>query len=323
MLPKSIAVSSESLAAGERITLEENTVINNKHLTFACDINGSDVIVLGHGEAEYSASYLEISATRVCVYEHTTDDFKRAEFEHGLDLKDFINVNLDTGFGDARITIGTSTGMYESAAFPWSGRNGKIFAYSKTSELKNVKMRWFCDDYGKAIWLFGDSYFNPVSPARWTSYLIKNGYTNHLMSGFPGMGAQTAIRDFKLALSHAVPKYAVWCMGMNNADTTDAINSTYLEATAEFLRICGEKDIIPVLSTIPNVPERINGFKNDWVKAVGCRYVDFSHAVGGDALRSPWYDGMLASDNVHPTELGAKALYTQFLIDFPEIMQDK
>ena len=34
-----------------------------------------------------------------------------------------------------------------------------------------------------------------------------------------------------------------------------------------------------------------------------------------------WYDGMLSSDNIHPTELGAKALTSRVCIDAPEIMQ--
>ena len=45
-----------------------------------------------------------------------------------------------------------------------------------------------------------------------------------------------------------------------------------------------------------------------------------ARAVGGEEIGSGWYEGMLHTDNVHPNELGAKALYAQFIADFPEIL---
>ena len=42
-------------------------------------------------------------------------------------------------------------------------------------------------------------------------------------------------------------------------------------------------------------------------------------AVGADK-DSAWYPNMLGADNVHPDVNGAAALYSQVLVDFPEIM---
>ena len=109
---------------------------------------------------------------------------------------------------------------------------------------------------------------------------------------------------------------------MNDADTETTISGSYIAATEEFLEICEEKGITPILSTIPNVPDRINVFKNEWVKESGHRYVDFAVAVGGEEKGSWWYDRMLHSDKVHPTVSGALALYEQFIADFPEITED-
>ena len=107
---------------------------------------------------------------------------------------------------------------------------------------------------------------------------------------------------------------------MNNGDSATAINSSYLASVTEFLAICEEKNIIPILSTTPCTPTVNNSFKNEWVRNSGYRYIDFSRAVGGDEVGSAWYDGMLyTGDNVHPATPGAKALYAQFLVDFPEI----
>lgn len=326
MIPSIITARADILPEGERIALENNSIINNKHLTLSCDLKSlkeSEKIVLGHGEKEYSASYVEIDAEYVRVYEQTAERAMRAEYKHGLNIAEYVNASIDTGFGDACITLGTFSGIYKSQRFPWLGRSGQILAYGNGVKLKNVTLRWYCDDFKRDIWLFGDSYFNASSEARWTSYMIKDGYTDHLMSGYPGMDSLTAIRYFKLALSHAVPKCAVWCLGMNDPDQADSINENYRKCGEEFLKLCAENGIIPILSTIPNVPQRINDFKNAWVRSSGCRYVDFSHAVGGDAPNSSWYDGMLFDDLVHPTPLGAKALYVQFITDFPEIMQKR
>lgn len=57
----------------------------------------------------------------------------------------------------------------------------------------------------------------------------------------------------------------------------------------------------------------------------GLRYIDAAKAVGSNA-DGEWYGNgteydYQSTDNVHPSEYGAKAIATQFLIDFPEIMQ--
>ena len=77
---------------------------------------------------------------------------------------------------------------------------------------------------------------------------------------------------------------------------------------------------MPIFCTIPNVPTINNSFKNDIVRNSGYRYIDFAKAVNAEDVGSPWYDGMLSSDGIHPTELGAKALAARFITDFPEVM---
>ena len=107
---------------------------------------------------------------------------------------------------------------------------------------------------------------------------------------------------------------------MNNGDKTEEPNPQWLEATEEFLAICNEKGITPILSTIPSTPKVLNVYKNAWVKSSGYRYVDFERAVGAHKDHA-WYPEMLnEKDQVHPAIHGAEALYSQVLIDFPEIM---
>jgi lysophospholipase L1-like esterase len=77
-----------------------------------------------------------------------------------------------------------------------------------------------------------------------------------------------------------------------------------------------------VLATIPCVPSYSNYYKNEIVRAAGNRYIDFAKAVDGEAVGSTWYAGMLYTDNVHPTALGAKALASRFVQDFPDTIQE-
>ena len=78
-------------------------------------------------------------------------------------------------------------------------------------------------------------------------------------------------------------------------------------------------DIELILATIPNVPSIRHDYKNAIVRASGYRYIDFAKAVNAEAVGATWYADMLSSDNVHPTELGAKALASRILLDVPEI----
>ena len=65
----------------------------------------------------------------------------------------------------------------------------------------------------------------------------------------------------------------------------------------------------------------MNCFKNEYIRNSGYRYIDFASAVGAVEAKSPWYEGMLSTDNIHPTSAGGKALAEQILMDLPEILQ--
>jgi hypothetical protein len=165
--------------------------------------------------------------------------------------------------------------------------------------------------------------------------------------------------DFNTALTCSTPEFALWLLGMNNgdpwpeyaqeteetkenpeaakklkairkdvpdcqSDTRDTliskINPSWLAPTEEFLALCKAHGITPILATIPQTPKINNLPKNEWIRRSGHRYIDFNHAVGAD--HDPkWHPDMLHSDDVHPLTLGAKALYSQVLADFPEIMR--
>jgi lysophospholipase L1-like esterase len=141
------------------------------------------------------------------------------------------------------------------------------------------------------------------------------------MSGFPGASASHQIVSFRKLISIGHPKYIVWALGMNGSDSESAINASWKSCTDEVIATCANKNITVILATIPNVPNRIQTFKNAYVKASGERYIDFAKAVGAESQGSTWYSGMLSSDNLHPDTNGAIALYSELLADFSEIME--
>ena len=101
-------------------------------------------------------------------------------------------------------------------------------------------------------------------------------------------------------------------------------NQVFCPAIETFIALCKENDSEPILATIPCIPSKNHEGKNAWVRSSGYRYIDFAKAVNGQTYTSGssnWYDGMLSTDNVHPTTLGAQALASQLLQDLPEIMQ--
>lgn len=303
--------------------LEDNDVMHNKALRLTFNVNelkDGQTITIGHGETSYGGSAVELTKDTIKVYKFITGRVDVYTQLHGINISGKIELEVKTGFGNATVSVENAEDKFTSDTVEWYGRQGKIFAKSSGgADLSAVKIEWRCDDYDKAIWIMGDSYVNTVPADRWPHYLLNAGYTDYFMSGFPGRESKRALADFKQALEHGTPKYAVWCLGMNNPDSETEINSVYKSATEEFIAICKEKGITPILATIPNTPTNINIHKNAWVKASGYRYIDFAAAVGGEAIYSPWTSGMLAGDKVHPATAGASALYKQFINDFPEI----
>ena len=305
------------------ITIGNNDIMHNKTLRLICTLDGladGQMIVLGHGETSYGGAAVEITNNTVRVYTHTNTRTDVFTDTHGMELSGTVEIEIKSGVASGTVSIENANDKYVSEKFIWTGRQGDIFAKSVGAELKDVQLLWKCSDYDKEIWLMGDSYFNTAATDRWPYYMAKDGYTDYLMAGFPGRNSQRAIIDFKLALEHGTPKYAVWCLGMNNKDSETEISATYKAATDEFLAICKEKGITPILTTTPNTPKVINIHKNAWVKSSGYRYIDFAVAVDAEEKDSAWIKGMISGDNVHPAPTGAQALYEQFIKDFPEIM---
>lgn len=327
---KPVVVSSELLKDGERLVIAPHAMKTQKHLAFSCDIDrlGGGKVIVGHGKDVSSASWVEITSEEIGVYAYYTytDPMKRTLLKepcvHGLDFFGTLSVAIDVNPHDKGCTVivATAGGMVKLNPVGWDGTYGEIFVEAEGVELKNCKLSWTSDGFARKIWILGDSYSGFGHAARWPFYLYRDGYNNHMISGFPGMSCEAAIEEFRRFVDYGAPEFVIWTLGMNNADKDGKINEGYLRCTEEFVKICNERGITPILSTIPNVPERDNRPKNDWVRSQPYRYIDFNRAVGADK-DAGWYPEMLSADKVHPAAKGAEALYMQVLTDFPEIMQ--
>lgn len=349
---KSIIVQKESLNAGDEITLEENHIHSCKRIMFAANINSVGTIEVGVGKKKYWASWFEITETNITLKSYLTSEYNpNISFTHGLTLKNNIQFIIDVddkGNVDLRLT--SSGNSYEEhisvdndaskTTHNWLGVNGKIRATSVSASLSDCTLSFTCDGYYKEIQVYGDSYIHVLNERRAYYYLAQNGYNRNIMlNAFPGEASKQALADLKLNLKYSAPKRILWAMGMNDLDINETTPSkNWLDSVNEFLSICKENNIIPILATIPSVvggysedsgigDKRIHKAKNDWVKSSGYRYVDFAKAVGANDVTGYWFNNgegndMLESGSmrVHPTKYGAVALYHQLITDFPEIL---
>ena len=320
---------AEKLSSGEFLEAVKSNVKDRFRISFTCDVEEmgeNSVIRFGRGFEMSCGSWLEITKTQICAYNFYswTDPQKREVFpltDTELTVEDFLTVtmNIDIAGNKSFVILASKGGMKKIEMSSIGGAIGAVFASPVDCELKNCKLNYIADGYGDPIWIFGDSYLGFTWDARWPYYLYRDGYNKVLLAGYSGMNTQSGLADFKVAIQRGAPVFAFWCLGMNNGDKTEAPNPDWLKSTEEFLEICKEKGITPILSTIPSTPKVNNAYKNVWVRNSGYRYVDFDRAVGANKDNA-WYPGMLGADGVHPATAGAEALYAQVLVDFPEIM---
>ena len=295
-------VTTEVLKNGERLTLPKHSIKTQKHLSFACDIDniGEGKIIIGHGKDVSSASWVEITKDEIkaFAYYSYTDPKERPLLKepckHGFNIFGTLSVVIDVNPQNKGCTllVACADGMVKLEPSGWDGVYGEIFAEVEGIEARNCKLNWSSDGFSRKIWVFGDSYLGIGHGARWPYYLYRDGFNNHMLSGYPGMPSEDAIEEFRRYVEFGTPEFAVWALGMNNMDVDGKINEGYLKATEEFIEICNARGITPILSTIPNVPERDNRPKNAWVRSLPYRYIDFNRAVGADKDDN-WYPDML------------------------------
>lgn len=309
-------VKSDNLSAGTKLELPVPNLKNGYSMSARVELSGSlsGHLYLYHGKTTpYASGCIDVDATNVSVLGYGSAQSTVLQKAHGLTISQFIIINATVReFKKLQVELVTLGGTYSFEYTPYNGSYGPITLVCDQA-LSNVEVCYRHNDY--PLWCFGDSYFD-----YWPQYVVEKGFTNWLADSYSGRYSLSGVESFSRLLESGTTKKAVWFMGMNDADSSTAVNANWLSAVQTFIRECETHNITPILSTIPSTPTRNNSFKNEWVKNSGYRYIDVAKAVGAHKSTS-WYSGYLGSDNTHPTQTGAKVIANYILAMLPEIKE--
>lgn len=314
-----------NLSDGESLVLDESVSLKKgEMLSFACDITSFTGLVIGWTTSTPNTQknpYIEINSTQIIVHGQNSNGSSAVTLTHGLTIANNLQFKVVVHHNSFIVELITNGTRYTGTANLFKSDQGKGFALCSGSTLTNCKLSWESIDMNKKVWMFGDSYFGMTNPARWVYWLQESGFAvDALIDAYGGRASDNAIISLNNLIKNGTPDFIVWCMGMNDGtDANSQPSSAWVIGRDTVIGLCEAYNIIPVFATIPSVPNIDHTYKNAWIRSSGYRYVDFDKAVGAN-VSNEWYTGMLSTDNVHPTEKGALALYGRFMADFPEIV---
>lgn len=316
------------------IYLAQNHVIKNTLLS--AKINGSiEAVSVGVGYLPdsndyrgYQSHWITLTPSEVKLYNYYNDGWVLANtYSHGLTLTNNTIISVDTTIYTSQLSIlriFDDLGHVFQQTLPSWGM-GRPFATNDGTSQLNVDLSFFARDIAHDIWCFGDSYFNFLYDTKWTYHALQAGMTKWLSNNQPGLSPSSGLDDLESLISLGFrPSFLVWCLGMNGPTTETqeggqyVINSTQKSIIDAVISICQNNNITPVFTTIPTVPTRQKTGYCNYIRSLGTRYIDFAKAVGADS-NGNWNAGLISDDGVHTTAAGAKVLFSQVLVDFPEI----
>jgi len=247
-----------------------------------------------------------------------------ASVAHGLEISEDLHIVIDSPFKVnelGRITICSRGNEYTLTETPYgTDMNNTPYLVSSGAVMTDCAFSWIPKDIDKPIWIFGDSWVS-MYDTRWPFYMVRGGFTNSwMLNGFAGEDTDEAYESLLNLLTIRKPDYIVWLLGMNNRDSSTAVNTVWKSIYDKLTALCTEYKINLILYTVPNTPTIKNTFKNEIVRESGYRYIDGVAAVGDDGAGN-WFTGyeQSSTDHNHTSARGAKALFHRILTDFPEI----
>lgn len=310
----------ESLAANTKMSLPLGAYQLKKNVILSARASFSSFSSVIFGQDLYSSkgARVEVDSENVKVYiRNEAEPIYNAP--HGLTISSFVNIAIMVGVNSrATLVLVSDSGTFTAENKAWGAACGDV-TFLPTMACTDVVMSYSAKDLLADAWVFGDSYIS-YSTDREVYYLntIYDVYDGNLFSGFSGAGCADCIAAILTYLEVAAPKCIVWLAGMNDGDTENAANPTWVDSVSVLRDICTAYGAKLILATIPNVPSISHIFKNAIVEN-GEQYIDLAGAVGAKEAASTWTpSGALSSDNVHPTELGAQILAAQIITDFPQ-----
>jgi len=321
-ITKSTKVSGAINNGDSLIINDYDNLISDKQIIFKAFLNTFDRIRICFNSFGNNTlqNYVEVGVSNLVIKNSSTPALI---YQHGLSINTDLTILIEINKQKLSIEIITHGTIYKINNIDLNYNGGtslSVRVLSLNTETSDSTIEANYKACQNDLWYFGDSYLSFINPARWTYYLDTNLYgKNTLFNGIGGCTTGGARRDYNSIIKYGNPKYVVIATGMNDGtDTNNTPSSTWLTAIQGFIQDIINNGGTPILCTIPTIPSVNNESKNNWIKNSGYRYIDFAKAVGANSS-GVWYDGMLSSDNIHPSELGAKALYSQVLLDLPEI----
>ena len=317
-------VSIASLSTGEYVEVTNVPNIKNYYsIGFSAKINTMGKLTLSHGAQPYAIGKVDIDETNITTYNFNGDNTQ--VIPHGLTFVDFIDViiTLDSAIDSAKITIITNNGGLFQTDIQWGGASDNVKAECVSGSYENIVLSFGGPAFSKDVWIFSDSY-SDFFPQKMESF----GYKNYAIDGKSGRGSVEAYTSLIKGLSFGKPKVILWDMGMNDPDTSTAINSNYKVTIDNLVRLCKSKNIHLAVCTIPNTSkevdsqyDRINVFKNAYIHSLtGIQVVELAKMLNAEALGSSWYNGLLSADEVHPSDAGAAVIARCMALAVPEII---
>ena len=314
-------IATGSLNNGDDIKIQTCAAIKDGYVVTAhATLTSLTILRLAfYSPANALTNYIDVTPNTLVV-KNTTGDPQT--FNHDVIIEDSLSIKFELHNSVATITI-TSKGLSYTQQLPWIQIYSTVTYPSLVSVATvapSAKLSLDIPAAKRDLWIFGDSYLGGLYDNRWVYYLIQDGLSdNALISGSAGATTAGSVSTISTLNTFGTPKYAILATGMNDgSDSGDTPSTNWTNNRDKFIAYCYAKGIVPILCTIPTVPTVNNEAKNTWVRSSGYRYIDFAKAVGANSS-GVWYEGMLSEDNVHPSALGAKALYNQVLVDLPEI----
>ena len=330
--------SISSLAINTNFSLSSLWVHN--FLVTSARIKGviSNVLV-GVGYNIRYGGWIELTQTQTIVHFYYNSDVTVQTENHGLTLGEDTMVSIFSNEAVANkvhVVILSNGSQYEfDVTYDWNLGGTPFVRNANSLGTLDVELSATPQKITKQVWLFGDSYTYPYVDRTWTKWLWQwNGNKDPWLASQQPGGASAGMYNTLLSLisTGSIPKFIVWALGMNDGSDTDedTPNTNWLTYANNLDNLCKNNNITPIFVTIPNVPTINHEGKNKWIKNSGYRYIDLAMAVGATTYVSGvrnWYGAgtdydYLAADGIHATAFGGRAMASQVLQDFPEIICD-
>ena len=335
-LAGSLRDSATALAVSTNFTLSSLWVHN--FLVTSARIKGTiEDVLVGVGYNVRYGGWIELTQTQAIVHFYYNEDMTVQTVNHGLTLGEDTMVSIFSNeaiSNKVHVVIVSNGSQYDfDVTYGWTLGGTPFVRNANTSGTLDVELSATPQKITKQVWLFGDSYTYPYVDRTWTKWIFEwNGNKDPwLASQQPGISSSGAYSSLlSLISTGSLPKFIVWALGMNDGSDANANTpvSAWLTYANNLVSLCKQYNITPIFVTIPNVPTISHEGKNNWIRNSGYRYIDLAKAVGAETFVADvrnWYGAgtdydYLAADGIHATAFGGRAMASQVLQDFPEIV---